>query len=102
MTNMIITAIAAGLLCAQNPLGHDLKLPEGWKVRGLPSCDSVVGPSGDEIFFPYYVPTGHAADVLYEMDHMAMPLRAMIDGRLVQVTVASDGRVAVSYPPLDQ
>ncbi len=99
---MLITTLALGFALLQNPLPHDLRLPDGWKVgRGIndrKSRSSVIGPDGETISFPDYSPTGKVAAVLHEMDRRSTSIWAKIDGVFVEATLDTDGMLALSYP----
>ena len=99
---MLTVAIASVVLAIQNPLPPSVTLPPGWHLEYSVANGrgALIGPDAEEISFPAYVPTGYVAEVIQEMDGRSLFLRAMLDGRLVNVAVDTNGLVAVSYPPL--
>lgn len=96
--------IVAGVVAWQNPIPPDVKLPEGWRVHYWGSAGygtgALLGPKGEEILFPGYVPTGAMAATTKEALPSSLFVKVLLDGRLVEVAVKSDGFIAVSYPPV--
>lgn len=99
---MFFAAIATAVLAIQNPLPPSVTLPQNWQLEysAANGRGALIGPDAEEISFPAYVPTGYVAEIIHEMDGRSLFLRAMLDGRLVNVAVDTNGLVAVSYPPL--
>ena len=77
-------------------------LPPGWRVdynRMNQSGEAfLVGPEGEEIAFPDYDGTGDLAAELRGSDPGGIFTHALLDGRKVDVEIARDGRLVVSYP----
>lgn len=98
-----MTALIATLaLLHQNPNDPCVLLPTGWRIdynRMHKNFEGfLVGPKGEEIVFPAYGGTGDLAAELRGADPEGIFTYAILDGREVNVAIARDGRLIVSYP----
>ncbi|HMS54972.1 MAG TPA: hypothetical protein PKA27_06190 [Fimbriimonadaceae bacterium] len=99
----MVAAIAlVSLSLAQNPFPADLTVPKDWRYyygkKSKYGRGAIYSPSGFEIAFPDYTPTGQVAYVHYEMNAGTFFFSTVIERTLVHVAVAPDGLVAVSFP----
>ncbi len=101
---VIGTLLLASAIAWQDPSPPHVILPEGWHAHYWSSegfgTGALLGPKGEEIVFPGYEETGAVAETTHETDPRSLYVKAIIDGRRIDVSVRSNGYLAVSYPPL--
>lgn len=101
---VLVTVLLSTVTGWQNPSSPDVILPNGWGVHYWSSqgfgTGAILGPNGEEIVFPGYGGTGAMAATTHEGDPASLYIRAIVDGRRIDVAVRADGYLAVSYPPI--
>lgn len=93
---MTVVLLAVAALAWQRPYPSGVTLPPGWRTED--QQNRLVGPNGERIEYPYWGSPGTHAAELRGADPKALFGRFVLGGRPVEVALARDGRLAVSYP----